>query len=202
MVPIDATERSVKGERIWLAGLIVLPYVSYLGLVIMLALFISALQQRGRRVLALCSQRGLGGLTAGLLLISTFALNKGESFLQLTNFLPFFVFFGVLATIPSVAAQPFEKLATLARWLLLTSLPMSMLAVIEFVIKFEAIAPKVQAFPLPPWLLNWVYIPNFGHRAHSVFGHPNMLAAHLSIVLGLGLGVAIKQLAEQKPFLA
>ena len=203
MVPIEVSKSAVR-ERIWLASLIVLPYVSYLGLVIMLGLFVSALCQRGKQVWRLCGQRGLGWLTAGLLIISTFALNKGESFLQLTNFLPFFLFFGVLATVPSVVNQPFVKLAVLARWLLLTSVPMSVLAMGEFVIKFEAIAPKIQSFFLlswlPPWLLNWIYVPDFGHRAHSFFSHPNMLAAYLSIVLGLGLGVVMKALAEQKPF--
>ncbi len=200
MVPIKVSKNAVKGEQVWLVGLIVLPYVSYLGLVIMLGLFISALCQRGKQVWRLCGQRGLGWLTAGLLIVSTFALNKGESFLQLTNFLPFFLFFGVLATVPSVVEQPFAKLAALARWLLLTSVPMSAFAIVEFVIKFEAIAPKIQSLSLPSWLLNGIYVPDFGHRAHSFFSHPNMLAAYLSIVLGLGLGVMMKALAEQKPF--
>ncbi len=198
MVPINTSKSSANGERVWLASLIVLPYVSYLGLVMMLVLFISALRQRGRQVLQLCGQRGLGWLTAGLLLSSTFALDRGESFLQLTNFLPFFVFFGVLATVPSVVQQPYEKLAVLARWLLLTSVPMSVLAAVEFVIKFEAIAPKIQSLPLPKGLLNWIYVPDFGHRAHSIFSHPNGLAAYLAIVLGLGLGVLLQRLAEKK----
>ena len=176
-----------------------LPYASYLGLVIMAGLFVTALKQRGKQVWRLCIQRGFGWLTLGLLLSSSFALDRGESFLQLTNFLPFFLFFGVLATVPPVVARPFARLEGLARILLLTSVPMCAIAVIEYIIKFEAIAPTVQGLPLPDWLLNWIYEePSFGHRAHSVFTHPNALSAYLVILLGLGLGLVLQNLNEPK----
>ena len=193
----DADEaRRTWGDRLWLLGLVLLPYASYAGLVIMFGLFVSALRQRGRQVWALCGHWGFGWLTMGLLLSSSVALNKGESFLQLTNFLPFFLFFGVLATVPSGVKSPFVKLEQLARWLLLTSVPMSILAAIEFVIKFDAIAPIVQAWPLPEGLLNFIYVPDFGHRAHSIFTHPNGLAAYSVIIFGLGLGLVFRGLEE------
>lgn len=204
MVPISkSAEPGLKkktGSPLWLASLIVLPYLSYLSLLVMLGLLISAMRSRGKQVWQLCGQCGFGWLTAGLLLSSSFALNRGESFLQLTNFLPFFLFFGVLATVPSVVERPFDQLEALARWLLLTSVPLCLIAVVEFAIKFEAIAPKVKAAALPPWLLTWIYEPDFGHRAHGVFGHPNGLAGYLAIVLGLGLGVVLKRLADRQGF--
>ncbi len=206
MVPIKSSD-TLSGKSpgqgrslVWLASLIVLPYASYLGLLVMLGLLIGAMRSRGKQVWQLCGQCGFGWLTAGLLLSSSFALNKGESFLQLTNFLPFFLFFGVLATVPSVVKQPFVQLEALAKWLLLTSVPLCLIAVVEFVIKFEAIAPRIKALALPTWLLNWIYVPDFGHRAHSLFGHPNALAAYLAIVLGLGLGLGLKRLSERKGF--
>ena len=185
-----------RGDRYWLFGFVLLPYASYAALLWMLFLFLSALSQRGKQVWQLCGRYGFGWLAAGLLLSSSFAFNKGDAFLQLTNFLPFFVFFGVLSTIPGVVLRPFFRLAQLARWLLLTSVPMSALALVEFVIKFDAIAPIVQSWPLPQWLLTFIYVPDFGHRAHSIFSHPNGLAAYSVIIFGLGLGLMLKGLEE------
>ncbi len=190
--------RPSRRERIWLGSLIALPYASYASLVVMLGLVVTAMGQRGGRVWRLCGQQGLGWLSAGLLLSASFALNRGEAFLQLTNFLPFFLFFGVLATVPPVVEQPFIKLEALARWLLLTSVPMNLLAVAEYALKFEAVIPRIQALSLPGWLLSWLYEPDFGHRAHSLFSHPNTLSAYLVIILGLGLGLGLKGLAAQK----
>ncbi len=199
----NQTERkatpSQRKSKIWLASLVILPYVSYLGLLIMLGLWIGALLQRGGQVWRLCMQRGFGWLAAGLLLSSCFAWDRGESFLQLVNFLPFFIFFGVLATVPAAIAQPVRTLETLARWLVVTAMPMTALAVVEYGLKFESIIPRIQALPLPNWLLTWLYGEDFGHRAHSIFGHPNGLSAYLVIVLGLGLGLIVKGLGDRKP---
>ena len=166
----------------------------------MLGLLIAAMFQRGGQVWRLCGQRGFGWLSIGLLLSASFAMNRGEAFLQLTNFLPFFLFFGTLATVPSVVRQPFVRLEALARWLLLTSVPMNLLAVVEYGLKFEAVARRVRAWPLPEWLLSRLYEPDFGHRAHSVFSHPNTLSAYLVIILGLGLGLGLKGLAARSHF--
>ena len=185
-------------ERLWLGSLIALPYLSYIALLVMLGLFIAALVRRGGRVMRLCAQRGFGWLSAGMLLSACFALDRGEGFLQLTNFLPFFVMFGVMTTVPAVVANPFQKLDALAHWLLISSIPISLIAIAEFIIKFEAIAPSVQASSLPTWLLNHFYEIDFGHRAHSVFSHPNMLSAHLAIILGLGLGLILKALNTKR----
>ena len=186
-------------ERLWLGSLIALPYLSYIALLVMLGLFIAALVRRGGRVMRLCAQRGFGWLSVGMLLSACFALDKGEGFLQLTNFLPFFVMFGVMTTVPAVVANPFQKLEALAHWLLISSIPISLIAIAEFIIKFEAIAPSVQASSLPTWLLNHFYETDFGHRAHSsVFSHPNMLSAHLAIILGLGLGLILKALNTKR----
>lgn len=197
---IAQNNRPPQREQIWLASLVMLPYASYLALLVMLGLFAGALAQRGREVWRLCGQRGFGWLTAGLMLSASFGLDRGEAFLQLTNFLPFFVFFGILATVPSVVAQPFAKLEILARWLLLTALPMILLAIGEYGLKFNAVAARIQALPLPRWLLLRIYEPDFGHRSRSVFGHPNVFSAYLVIILGLGLGLLLKALASgQQP---
>ena len=183
-----------RRRRLWLGSLIALPYISYAALVVMLGLFISALVRRGAQVMGLCSRRGFGWLAAMMLLSACLAMDKGEGFLQLTNFLPFFVMFGVMATVPSVVARPFETLESVAHWLLVSSMPICLGAIAEFIVKFEAIAPIVQSSALPGWFLSNIYEPDYGHRAHSVFSHPNMLSAYLAIILGLGLGLILKAL--------
>ena len=181
-------------QRLWIVSLVVLPYASYAGLLIMLGLFIAGLVQRGNQVMRLCARRGFGWLAAGMLLSACFAMNKGEGFLVLTNYLPFFVMFGVMATEPVVLDKPFERLQSLAHWLVVSSVPMSLGAIAEFIVKFDVIAPTVKASALPGWLLEHIYEPDFGHRAHSIFSHPNMLSAYLVILLGLGLGLMLKAL--------
>lgn len=185
-------------ETAWLASFVLLPYASYAGLLGMAYLLVTALFKRGEIVWRLCGHRGFGWLTAGLLLSASFGINRGDGFLQLANFLPFFVFFGVLATQPGAVRQPFVRLAAVSKWLLLTAIPLNAIAVVEYGLKFEQMAGRVQAMPLPKWFLGWLYEePSFGHRAHSLFNHPNGLSAYLVMVLGLGLGLILKELAEK-----
>lgn len=186
-----------KRSRLWLASLVILPYISYLGLLIMVGLWLTALAKRGRQVWQLCMRRGFGWLSLGLIISGCFAWDRGEAFLQLANFLPFFLFFGVLATVPALTNNPVKQLATVARWLLLTAMPIGAIAIVEYALKFERIMPTIKAAPLPSWFLGWLYEePSFGHRAHSVFSHPNGLSAYLAIVLGLGLGLVVKGLSD------
>ena len=189
----DASRGRIS-QRLWIASLVVLPYASYVGLLMLLSLFIAALVRRGGRVMRLCARRGFGWLAAGMLLSACFAMDRGEGFLILTNFLPFFVMFGVMATVPVVVDRPFEALERLASWLLISSIPMTVGAIAEFIIKFESIEPAAKASSLPSWLLDHIFEEDFGHRAHSVFSHPNMLSAYLAILLGLGLGLVLKAL--------
>ncbi|MEL7520395.1 MAG: hypothetical protein AAGJ80_02035, partial [Cyanobacteria bacterium J06553_1] len=186
-----------KRSRLWLASLVILPYISYLGLLIMVGLWLTALAKRGRQVWQLCMRRGFGWLSLGLIISGCFAWDRGEAFLQLANFLPFFLFFGVLATVPALTNNPVKQLATVARWLLLTAMPIGAIAIVEYALKFERVMPTIKAASLPSWFLGWLYEePSFGHRAHSVFSHPNGLSAYLAIVLGLGLGLVVKGLSD------
>ncbi len=191
------SNKRLPSEQLWLAGFILLPYASYGGLLILAGLLVSAMRSRGRKVWQLCGQCGFGWLSAGLLLSASFGFNRGDAFLQLTNFLPFFLFWGVLATQPKAIADPFMRLEAMARWMLVTSMPLSAIAIIEYILKFEQMAVQVRAMPLPNAFLGWLYEePSFGHRAHSLFNHPNGLSAYLAMILGLGLGLVLKELVD------
>jgi O-antigen ligase len=177
----------------WLASLVLLPYIMYGSLLAIAYLMVTALMQRGRQVWQKYIQMGLGWLTIGLLLSASFGIDRGEAFLQLTNFLPFFVLWAVLVTYPAMVTRPFAVLEQLARWLVLGAVPLCAIALAEYALKFESLIPQVKASSLPTWLIEWLYEePYFGHRARSLFDHPNVLSAYLVIVLGLGLGLVLK----------
>ncbi|MEL7332229.1 MAG: O-antigen ligase family protein [Cyanobacteria bacterium J06560_2] len=187
-------------KKIWFASFVALPYMMYGALLVMTLLMLSAMVMRGRQVWRLCGQTGLGWLTAGLLLGASFGLDRGDAFLQLANFLPFFILWGVFVTQPQLVAAPFATLEKLARWLVLSAAPLCAIALIEYALKFESWIPQIRTAPLPQWFLGWLYEePYFGHRARSLFDHPNGLSAYLVMVLGLGLGLLITALVDAEP---
>lgn len=194
---ISAFSRGRTREYAGLASLVWLPYVMYGSMLVIAYLMVIAMRQRGRQVWQKCIQVGLGWLSIGLLLSASFGINRGEAFLQLTNFLPFFVLWGVWVTYPVLVTRPFAVLDRVARWLVLGAVPLCAIALAEYALKFESLIPQVKASGLPTWLIGWLYEePYFGHRARSLFDHPNVLSAYLVIVLGLGLGLVLKAIDQ------
>ncbi|MEM9150230.1 MAG: O-antigen ligase family protein, partial [Cyanobacteria bacterium P01_F01_bin.3] len=204
---------SLGRERWWLLSLATMPYASYLGLVMMLGVYISALKQRGDRVLKLCHRMGFGWLSLGLLVSSALAVYKGDSFLQLANFLPFFLLFGVLVNEPTVTASQahaaschedtsqetsnilFRKLEHLAQGLLLSAIPFMAVACIQYLIKQLAIAQSSIIRLIPDTILT--QLQPYDHRVNILFGNSNALCAYLVIILGLSLGLAIQGLRQK-----
>ncbi|MEL6553440.1 MAG: O-antigen ligase family protein [Cyanobacteria bacterium J06621_11] len=200
--------RPLKGEflrsglltrvGVWFASFAALPYAMYGAMLVMTYLMVTALRQRGRQIWRSCGEAGFGWLTAGLLLSASFGIHRGDAFLQLSNFLPFFVLWGVWVTHPEMVTRPFAVLEKLARWLVLSAAPLCAIAFAEYALKFESLIPQMKASGLPAWFLGWIYEePYFGHRARSLFDHPNGLAAYLVMVLGLGLGLVLRVLAQR-----
>ncbi len=189
----NAWKSGLAREYAWLASLVWLPYIMYGSLLVIAYLMVTAMMQRGRQVWQKCAQMGFGWLSVGLLLSASFGISRGEAFLQLTNFLPFFVLWGVWVTCPAMVTRSFAVLEQLARWLVLGAVPLCAIALAEYALKFESLIPQVKASGLPVWLIGWLYEePYFGHRARGLFDHPNVLSAYLVIVLGLGLGLVLK----------
>lgn len=188
-------------EQAWFASLVCLPYAMYGAMLAIAYLMVSAIMQRGRQVWQRCAAAGFGWLTLGMLLSASFGLDRGESFLQLTNFLPFFILWGVLVTHPAMissTAQTFIALERLAKWLVISAVPLCAIALVEYALKFESLIPQIKASSLPVWFLEWLYEePYVGHRARSLFDHPNGLSAYLVMILGLGLGLVLKELVSQ-----
>ncbi|PSB08915.1 hypothetical protein C7B76_25985, partial [filamentous cyanobacterium CCP2] len=187
--------RSIPSLYQFLRGsLVTLPYLSYLGLV---GLGLITLTLAGRSLMATfrrsvphkrseldpVTRNGLLLLTGLLLISCIWAEDKGEAFLQLTNFLPFFLFFAVVPAI----LRPVERLGQVALELVITAIPINLIALGEYILRSELIPRPIRRIPFVDWVRDR---PHFG-RATVMFNHPNALASYLVMILGLGLGLIL-----------
>jgi O-Antigen ligase len=162
---------------------IALPYLSYVGIVGLLADTIYLWKTFGRSPLDSRIRQGLW-LISGLMVISScFAVDRGEAFLQLTNYFPYFLMFAVLPYFLNGIVQ----LERLAIDLVLTSMPLNLLAFGEYLLRSPWISRPVRRLGWVKWLRGR---PHEG-RAMVTFGHPNALAAYLVVIFGLGLGLIL-----------
>jgi O-antigen ligase len=175
-------------ERLALGSFIVLPYVSYLGLIGFFILILGWLAAYPQAIWQRLWRQGWGWLTLGIGLSIAAAENPTQAALQSTNLWPFFLFFAGFSLYITRLPNPLQSLRNLAFWLLMASIPISLRAVVEYIFRAPAMVTR---FSQAPWMA-WLYqTQNYGHRADSVFGHPNVLAAYLVMIFGLGLGLCI-----------
>jgi O-antigen ligase len=171
-------------------SLCVLPYLSYLGLAGLLILIFALLTQFKRSALDAFTRNGLLLITGLLLLSCVLANHRAEAFLQLANFLPFFLLFSV---VPFVLNST-ERLEQLAWSLVITSIPINGLALAEYLLKSAFIPRSLYRNPIVKWARSQ---PHAG-RAIVNFNHPNALASYLVLILGLGLGLIVYHALRQR----
>ncbi|MBT9316774.1 O-antigen ligase family protein [Leptothoe spongobia] len=180
-------------DWLWVSALVMLPFASYLSLVMLVALMLTALYQRLYPIRQTLWQQGYGLLALGLLISACFAVNPSDAWLQLANFLPYFLLVGVLATAPRF--RPSSLLfTTIAQALVLGSLPFSLAALVEYIVRFPSIAVQVTDWQMFQWIFDVSFA---GHRAHGGLSHPNILSNYLIVVFGLGLGLLLGKLRLQ-----
>ncbi|HEY9640516.1 MAG TPA: O-antigen ligase family protein [Coleofasciculaceae cyanobacterium] len=168
-------------QRLFGVSIVCLPYVSYIGFVGIGIVLIYLLKTLKRSLLDPVTGNGLL-LVSGLIVLSClFAWERGEAFLQLTNYLPFFLFFALMPALLKRTAQ----LEQLAFGIVMSSIPLNFLAFGEYLLRASFIPRPLQRLPLVKWIRDR---PHEG-RAMLTFGHPNALAAYLVVVFGLGLGL-------------
>lgn len=127
-----------------------------------------------------------GGLLvlSGLLIVNVMlAIDRAEAFLQLANFFPFFVWFGVLPFLLRGVTQ-LEQVATA---LVIGSLPINLISMGEYLLKAPWLPREIRRLP---WVV-WVRSAPHKGRAMMMFGHPNAMASYLVVILGLGLGLIL-----------
>ena len=165
-----------------------LPYVSYLALLGLVGVLIWSLAKYHQPIGRLLYQQGWLWLTLGFGLNVLTSYSPGESALQCLNLIPFFVLYAAIVVLLPEFKSPFATLHQWALGLVLATIPISLRAMVEFYLKAPT---NVARWADIAWL-NWLYSrPDFGHRADSVFGHPNVLANYLVLVFGLGLGLTM-----------
>lgn len=180
-------------ESLVFLSLVMLPYVSYGALVGLGLTLLVWLWRWGKQVWSLLYRQGWVGLTLLLGLSVVASQNPLESALEALNFWPFFIFYAALVVAINQLPQPWFTLGRWAHGLVLASLPISLRALLEFYLKAPTNLARWRSYP---WL-NWLYLePDYGHRADAVFGHPNVLASYLVIILGLGLGLCATYLSR------
>ena len=171
--------------------LAVLPYASYVTLVALGILTLITVFRHPQEVTRVLYRSGWWLIAIAMVLTVVVAQYPGEAALQLANFLPFIVFLGVITmTLPRLV-KPFW---TIERWsvvLLIASIPITLRAIVEYWLKAPAMVSQLSGL----WYFDWLYGQvDYGHRADSVFGHPNVLASYLVMLLGLGLGLTLRHL--------
>jgi O-antigen ligase len=177
---------SYLGLRLSLAALPYLLYASLVGLSLII-LFLLPLKKITLDPLTRNSLLVMSGL---MMLSSWFALNRGEAFLQLTNFFPFFLLFGVLPFLLRRA----EQLEQIAIDLVIASIPINFISAFEYLLKAPWLPRDIQRVPFVRWVRS---APHKG-RAMLMFNHPNALANYLVLMLGLGLGLILKHAIEKR----
>ena len=170
-------------RQIFRFSTIALPYLSYLGIVGLLADTIYLWRAFRRSPLDPPLQTGLLWISGLMVISSCFAFDRGEAFLQLTNYFPYFLMFAVLPYF----LRSIVQLERLALDLVLTSMPLNLLAFAEYLLRSPWVSRPIRRLGFVKWLRDR---PHEG-RAMATFGHPNGLAAYLVVMFGLGLGLLL-----------
>ena len=174
-------------RQLFPASLMVLPYGSYVGMLGLFVVLVSLLVKLRRPALNLLTRNGLLLISALMILSACFADNRGEAFLQLANFLPYFLFFAMLPYVMDSLA----RLEQVAIALVLGAIPLNIISAGEYLLKSPRLPPALQQIPLIEWIRS---APHKG-RAMVTFDHPNAMASYLVAVLGLGLGLTLARVA-------
>jgi O-antigen ligase len=188
-----------SNQQLLSISLVLMPYVSFAGLLGLLILAINVFRQHWRSLPQLWFFLAFCGISCGLVVNCLFSYNRAESFLQLVNFLPFFALFTALYFV----LERVEQLTVIATNLVLAAIPINAIAIVEWSIKAlrkstlikSMLGSDVRGSNIQ--ILGW---PDTFERTRvvSIFSHPNFLAGYLSLVFGLGLGLVLQHLTTRE----
>ncbi|BAU11786.1 O-antigen polymerase [Leptolyngbya sp. NIES-3755] len=174
-------------QRPWLLvqiGLFLLPFSAFLGCTPVLVAAIDVLRKRFSSLSRDPVNRGFAVLALIMIVAAGFALDRGNAFLGLFNFLPFFVAFAGLSELIRSPKQ-FTQIAWI--WVL-TSIPVTLIGLIQLFL-------NIGGSPSILWGLIELTIAPGGEplgRMSSVFTYANVLASYYAIVFILNLGLWIE----------
>ncbi len=167
-------------------GILFLPLLPSLGAV---AIFVSLLitWQQYRRIINRPLNWGLATIALLLIISTGFAVNLGDAFLGLFNFLPFFLLFAGFSKLIRTPAQ----LRRMSWLLTITSVPVVIIGLGQLFLNW--ISPAYLQ-PLIGWQIT--LLGNPPGRMSSIFLYANILAGYLVIVFILSLGLLLESYQE------
>ncbi len=186
-------------ESLFLICLAILPYFMVASLIGMVVFMGTRLAQRPQDLFKRLYQSGFLWVTLLLIASTIQAKYIGEASLQLLNFLPYFLLWSAIASFLTHHPKPWRLIEQWAWVLVLGSLPASLFAGLEYVLKQRS----ATAFPsllqtLPP--LDWLYTGLASDpRAYGLFDSPNTLANYAVMILGLALGLFMTAMDRSQP---
>lgn len=171
-------------------GLIFLPILPTFAAFSLIASLASIWSQNYQKIIKSPINKALGILSILLIGSSALAMDRGEAFLGLINFLPFFIFFATFSTL----IQTPNQLRRIAWILVLTSIPVVILGIGQIFWGWQG------SFSLH-WLFGWSLEPTGNPRATpttmgrmaSVFMYANILSCYLLMVFPLAIGLWLEE---------
>ncbi|WP_009632934.1 O-antigen ligase family protein [Synechocystis sp. PCC 7509] len=164
-------------------GILLLPLLPSFGALAITASLLIILQQY-RRIIHRPLTWGMASLATFLVITTSFASNRGDAFLGLFNFLPFFILF---AGFSELIRTP-NQLRRISWLLVISSLPVVIIGLGQL---FLGWVSPLSLQPLLGWHL--ALQGNPPGRMSSIFLYANILAGYLVVVFILGLGLLLEK---------
>ncbi|HLP91843.1 MAG TPA: O-antigen ligase family protein [Nostocaceae cyanobacterium] len=180
-------------QRPWVMsqlGLLAFPLSPFLGSLTLLFAAGITWRKQYKNIIRHPLNWGFGILSILLLLTTAFATNKAEAFLGVFNFLPFFFAFPGLAALIQTPAQ----LRQIAWLIVLGSIPILIFGFGQLFLGWQ------WQFQFLAIVLDWHLVEGGvpPGRMASILMHANTLAAYLTTVLILGLGLSLENCQQIK----
>lgn len=173
-------------SRAILVCMAILPYGMYFSLAGLLGLLCWTVSRQPHEIFKLLHRHGFIWLSGLLMVSSSLAVYRGEAWLQLANFLPFFLLWAVFVVHCTAEPHPWQFLRRCAWVLVLGTLPLNLFAIVEFWLKTNGMGELLTTLPI-------IHVMYTGAhrvmRSCSVFDYFNTYANYLVMMIGLSLGL-------------
>ena len=168
-------------------GIFLLPLLPSFGALSIILAALITWQKFYRRIIHRPFNWGMTLLAALLVFTTSFAVNRGDAFLGLFNFLPFFIVFASFSELIRTPAQ----LRSISWLLIISSIPVIVMGFGQLFLGWNT---PLNLLPILGWQL--VFLGNPLGRMSSVFVYANILAGYLVVVFIFSLGLLLETYAE------
>ncbi|MFB2935777.1 O-antigen ligase family protein [Aerosakkonemataceae cyanobacterium BLCC-F154] len=170
-------------------GLLFFPVIPAIGMVLLGLSALGTWWKKYRQIISQPLTWGFAILTVLLVIVSSFGYYRTEAYLGLGNLIPQFIFFTGISALIQTPAQ----LRRISWILVITSVPVVIFGLIQILLGWGTVG-EVQSF------LGLAIAPtgNPPSRMSANFMYANILAAYLTVVFILNLGLLIENLPQKR----